>query len=287
MDGIVNIWKPAGFTSHDVVAKVRRATGIRRVGHTGTLDPMAEGVLPICIGKATHAVDYIVSARKTYIASLCLGKTTDTEDSTGTVLTKSPVTCTEEEIRQVLQAFVGDCDQIPPMYSAVHHDGQRLYALARQGITVERKPRRVTFFRLEALEIKLPYVTFLVECSKGSYIRTLCKDIGEKLSCGAHMTALTRTATGNFTKENSVSLDAFCETPEPHILPIHLVFSHWEKVIVNAEEEKRIRNGAKIPNPHKKDGDFAVFSEDGTLLCLSRGVTAENTHLLKMLTSFY
>ncbi len=287
MDGIVNIWKPTGLTSHDVVARVRRATGIRRVGHTGTLDPMAEGVLPVCIGKATHAVDYVVAAKKTYRCTMRLGQTTDTEDSTGTVEEERPVLCTETEIREAMKALEGECDQIPPMYSAVHHKGQRLYTLARQGITVERAPRHVTFYRIEPIEISLPYVTFLVECSKGAYIRTLCKDLGERLLCGAHMTALTRTETGFFNERNAVPLSDFEEAPADHILPTETVFGHLERVVADGEAEKRIRNGAVILNPYKKEGEFAVFSESGELLCLSRGTQQGNAHLLKMITSFY
>ncbi len=287
MDGIVNIWKPTGLTSHDVVSRVRRATGTRRVGHTGTLDPMAEGVLPICIGKATHAVDFVVAARKTYLATLCLGKTTTTEDSTGEILEEKPVTCSEEEILAAMASFVGVCHQIPPMYSAVHHEGRRLYDLARQGIVVERKPREVSFFSISPVEIAAPHVTFLVECSKGAYIRTLCKDIGEKIGCGAHMTALARTECGAFTKENSVLLSDFEEAPASHILDTATVFSHLPKVTVNAEDEKRIRNGAVILNPYKTEGEYAVFSESGALLCVSRGIQKGETHLLKMITSFY
>lgn len=287
MNGIVNIWKPAGLTSHDVVARVRRAAGTKRVGHTGTLDPMAEGVLPICIGKATHAVDFIVAARKTYECTLCLGKTTDTEDSTGTVLTETPVLCSADDVKKVLASFVGECDQIPPMYSAVHHGGQRLYVLARQGITVERKPRRVTFYRIEPAAVTLPEVTFTVECSKGAYIRTLCKDIGEALGCGAHMTALARTECGRFTRENAVSLADFEAAPQAHLLPIKTVFAHLPAVTLDGAEEKKVRNGVPVRNPYEKDGEYAVFSADGTLLCVSRGITLDGAHILKMITSFY
>lgn len=287
MEGIVNIWKPAGLTSHDVVAKVRRAAGTRRVGHTGTLDPMAEGVLPICVGKATHAVDFIVAARKTYVCTMRLGQTTDTEDSTGSVLEERPVQCGEEDIAKVMETFVGACDQIPPMYSAVHHGGQRLYELARKGITVERKPRRVTFYRIEPLAVSLPEVTFSVECSKGAYIRTLCKDMGEALGCGAHMTALARTKCGSFTKENAVQLDAFLENPAAALLPIKTVFTHLPQVILTAEDEKKVRNGVPVPNPFLKEGEYAVFAQDGTLLCISRDEIRGDGHILKMLTSFY
>lgn len=287
MDGIVNIWKPTGLTSHDVVARVRRAAGTRRVGHTGTLDPMAEGVLPICIGKATHAVDYVVAARKTYLCSMKLGETTDTEDSTGTVLETKPVTCTEQDVERVLRGFVGECEQIPPMYSAVHHQGQRLYALARQGITVERKPRRVTFFEIEAMEIALPTVQFRVTCSKGAYIRTLCKDIGEALGAGGHMTALQRTECGRFTAENAVRLSDFEEAPEIHILPTETVFADYPRVDINAEDEKRIRNGVPILHPYKNEGEFAVFGPSGNFLCFSKGMCRGETWILKMITSFY
>ncbi len=287
MEGIVNIWKPTGLTSHDVVAKVRRAAGTRRVGHTGTLDPMAEGVLPICVGKATHAVDFIVAARKTYVCTMRLGQTTDTEDSTGNVLEERPVQCGEEDVVRAMEAFVGECDQIPPMYSAVHHGGQRLYALARQGITVERKPRRVTFYHIKPLAVSLPEVRFEVECSKGAYIRTLCKDIGDKLGCGGHMTALARTKCGSFTEDNAVALTAFEENPAENLLPIRTVFTHLPAVTVAGETEKKIRNGVPVPNPFNKEGEYAVFSADGTLLCISRDVILEERHILKMLTSFY
>ncbi len=287
MDGIVNIWKPSGMTSHDAVAKVRRAAGTRRVGHTGTLDPMAEGVLPICIGKATHAVDYIVAARKTYLCQMKLGVSTDTQDKTGTIIEERPVHCTEEQIRKIAKQFVGEKAQIPPMYSAVHHNGKRLYQLARQGVEVERKPRPVTFFAISFLEIQVPMVTFLVTCSKGAYIRTLCHDIGEALGCGGHMTSLVRNASGQFTRDNAVALADFEASPKDHILPIESVFADLPKVRVTAEEERRIRNGATIGYPDGKEERYAVFSEDGTLLCLSQGIMGKRGIYLKMLTSFY
>ena len=287
MDGIVNIWKPFGMTSHDVVARVRRAVNTRRVGHTGTLDPMAEGVLPICVGKATHAVDYVVASKKTYQCTMRLGQATDTEDSTGTVISEKPIVCQAADIKRALSSFVGERTQIPPMYSAVHHNGKRLYELARQGITVERKPRQVTFYKIEHIKTEGADVTFLVTCSKGAYIRTLCKDIGEALGCGAHMTALARTECGRFTKENAVELDTFLENPENYILPTETVFSHLPRVTADAEAEKRIRNGATILNPYRASGEYAVFSLDGTVLCVSRGERVGNMDILKMITSFY
>ena len=287
MDGIVNIWKPTGMTSHDVVAKVRRAAGTKRVGHTGTLDPMAEGVLPICIGKATHAVDYVVSAQTTYVCDMRLGETTDTEDSTGTILETRPVTCSAEDVRRALKSFEGECQQVPPMYSAVHHNGQRLYMLARQGITVERKARKVIFFEIEPLEICLPIVRFRVVCSKGAYIRTLCKDIGEALLTGGHMTALKRTECGRFTEENAVALSDFTEAPEAHLLPTETVFFDYPRVSITEEEEKKVLNGVPVLHPYEREGKFAVYGPENRFLCLSEGVRRGETWILKMITSFY
>lgn len=287
MDGIVNIWKPSGMTSHDVVACVRRAAMTRRVGHTGTLDPMAEGVLPICVGKATHAVDYVVKGRKTYQCTMRLGQETDTQDSTGTVTAEKDVSCTMEDVRRVMASFVGEQTQIPPMYSAVHHNGVRLYQLARKGIQVERKPRKVTFYDIRLLNTKEQTVTFLVECTKGTYIRTLCHDMGRKLGCGAHMTALIRTKCGQFSRENAVDLPVFLENPAAHLLPTETVFSEYERITVDASDEKRIRNGAVIINPKEDAGTYTVFSADGTFLCLSKGVKIGETNVLQMITSFY
>ena len=196
MDGVLNIRKEKGYTSFDVVAKLRGILHMKKIGHTGTLDPEAEGVLPVVLGKATKLVDLLTEKQKTYEALLHLGLETDTQDMTGTVLEEKPVEVTEEEVRTVIRSFLGEQQQIPPMYSALKVDGKKLYELAREGKIVERKPRAVQFYEIEIKKIELPYVRFSVTCSKGTYIRTLCHDIGQKLGCGGCMEELLRTDLG-------------------------------------------------------------------------------------------
>ena len=194
MDGVIVIRKEKGFTSHDVVAKLRGILHMKKIGHTGTLDPDAEGVLPVALGKATRLVDMITDKEKTYEAVMRLGVVTDTQDMSGTVLSQTTeLSVTEEELCTVVSSFVGDYMQVPPMYSALKVNGKKLYELAREGKTVERKPRPVHFYEIEILDISFPLVRFRVTCSKGTYIRTLCHDIGEKLGCGAAMESLLRT----------------------------------------------------------------------------------------------
>ena len=187
INGIVNVYKEKGYTSFDVVAKLRGILKTRKIGHTGTLDPDAEGVLPVCLGKATKVCDLLTDKNKEYEAVMLLGKVTDTQDITGTVLREAPVAVTEDEVREAVMGFVGDYMQIPPMYSALKVNGKKLCDLARQGVTVERAPRLVQILSTEILSVDLPRVHMRVECSKGTYIRTLCQDIGEKLGCGACM----------------------------------------------------------------------------------------------------
>ncbi|MEI7026328.1 tRNA pseudouridine(55) synthase TruB [Paenibacillus sp. y28] len=211
-EGILPVWKPAGMTSHDVVAKARRILGMKRIGHTGTLDPAVTGVLPLCLGRATRMVEYIQDLPKQYEAEIMLGVSTDTEDRSGNIVEELPeVHVTKEQIIDVLQSFKGDIDQTPPMYSAVKVDGKRLYELARSGIEVERKSRRVTIYSLDILSMELdsahPTFRFRVECSKGTYIRTLCVDIGKKLGVPAVMNELVRTGTGNITPERCLQLE--------------------------------------------------------------------------------
>ena len=206
MDGVLNIRKEKGYTSFDVVAKLRGILHMKKIGHTGTLDPEAEGVLPVVLGKATKLVDLLTEKQKTYEALLHLGLETDTQDMTGTVLEEKPVEVTEEDVEAVIREFVGEYQQIPPMYSALKVDGKKLYELAREGKTVERKARTVHFYEIDIKEINLPYVRFSVTCSKGTYIRTLCHDIGQKLGCGGCMEELLRTRSGNFVWEDSMTL---------------------------------------------------------------------------------
>lgn len=206
ISGIINVYKEKGFTSHDVVAKLRGIFRQKKIGHTGTLDPDAEGVLPICLGKATRVCDLLTNKDKEYEAVLLLGKTTDTQDITGEVLKESPVSCSEDEIRKIIAGFVGDYSQIPPMYSALKINGKKLCDLARTGVSVERKPRSVQIFSIDILEIEFPRIKMRVHCSKGTYIRTLCHDIGETAGCGGCMESLLRTRVAEFEVEDARKL---------------------------------------------------------------------------------
>lgn len=208
INGIVNIYKEKGYTSHDVVAVLRKVVGQKKIGHTGTLDPDATGVLPVCLGRATKVCELLTDHDKTYEALLLLGKTTDTQDISGEVLEeRDPGNLTEEEVRSCIESFIGEYDQIPPMYSALKVNGKKLYELAREGKTVERKSRKVQIHGIRILEMNLPHVRMEVDCSKGTYIRTLCHDIGEKLRVGGCMEELERTKVGRFLKEDAVTLD--------------------------------------------------------------------------------
>lgn len=212
LNGVLPVWKPEDWTSHDVVAKVRGITRERRIGHTGTLDPMVTGVLPLCIGRATRIVEYLQELPKQYECVLRFGVATDTEDATGTVIAKQDAShLTEGDVRAAVSSFVGEIDQVPPMYSAVKVDGKRLYELAREGKTIERKSRRVTIHAIEILEVNIgqeePTARFLVSCSKGTYIRTLCVDIGQALGCPSTMESLIRTQSAHFTKEQCYTFE--------------------------------------------------------------------------------
>ena len=207
MNGIINIYKEKGFTSFDVVAKLRGILKTRKIGHTGTLDPDAEGVLPVCIGKATKICELLTDKTKEYEAVMLLGRTTDTQDVTGETLTQQEVRCSAKEVEKAVLSFVGDYMQVPPMYSALKVNGKKLYELAREGIEIERKARTVHFYEISILEVKLPLVRMEVTCSKGTYIRTLCHDIGEKLGCHGCMEQLIRTRVGQFDRNGAHTLD--------------------------------------------------------------------------------
>lgn len=228
MDGILAVWKPEGWTSHDVVAKVRRLLKLKRVGHTGTLDPMVTGVLPLCLGRSTRVVEYVQERPKAYEAVLRLGIATDTEDLTGEIIERKPVgTLDEAQIKEVLRQFLGTISQVPPMFSAVKVDGKRLYELAREGKTVERKSREVSIHDISLLKADLsgdePEFTFSVVCSKGTYIRTLCVDIGKALGLPATMAKLTRTMSGGITAEGCLTLEQIAELVEAGELAQHLI----------------------------------------------------------------
>lgn len=253
IDGIINVYKEAGYTSFDVVAKLRGILKQKKIGHTGTLDPEAEGVLPVCLGNGTKLCELLTDKEKEYEAVLLLGKETDTQDTTGSVISERPVYCTEEEIRNVISGFVGAYEQIPPMYSAVKIDGKRLYQLAREGKTVERKGRMVRIHSIEILSIELPRLVIRVGCSRGTYIRTLCHDIGEKLGCGGCMEHLLRTRSGNYRVEDAVTLNDIEKKRDQDrlseiIQPLDSAF-HYPKLYVRTEWKKLIDNG----NPLKPE----------------------------------
>ena len=253
MDGVIVIRKEKGFTSHDVVAKLRGILHMKKIGHTGTLDPDAEGVLPVALGKATRLVDMITDKEKTYEAVMRLGVVTDTQDMSGTVLSQTTeLSVTEEELCTVVSSFVGDYMQVPPMYSALKVNGKKLYELAREGKTVERKPRPVHFYEIEILDISFPLVRFRVTCSKGTYIRTLCNDIGEKLGCGGAMEELLRTRSGNFTLEESMTLSQVEEavadgTIGEKLVSIEDVLSMYPVLTCTPEGDRLLNNGNPLP----------------------------------------
>lgn len=249
-NGVISFLKPPGLTSHDIVAIVRRKLRIKRVGHTGTLDPMAAGVLPICIGKGTKIVDFLMADRKVYRAELTLGAMTDTQDRWGEVLESSDKKVSEDEIRTEMSKFIGDISQIPPMYSALKHNGKKLYELAREGKTVEREARIRTIFSLDIISVEDNKIIFDVSCSKGTYIRTLCHDIGINLGTYGHMSFLLRKSTGNFNLNNSITIEEFenfsNETINEMIIPVDRALSDFRKIDVSGEIEFQMSNGIKI-----------------------------------------
>ena len=273
MDGVIVIRKEKGFTSHDVVAKLRGILHMKKIGHTGTLDPDAEGVLPVALGKATRLVDMITDKEKTYEAVMRLGVVTDTQDMSGTVLSQTAeLHVTEEELRTVTESFTGDYMQVPPMYSALKVNGKKLYELAREGKTVERKPRPVHFYEIEILEIDLPLVRFRVTCSKGTYIRTLCHDIGEKLGCGAAMEILLRTKVGRFTLDDAITLAQTEEAVkngviESKVLGIEEILAEYPRVCCTKEGDRLLANGnplvQTLVDAEEKDGWIRMCNSEG------------------------
>ena len=271
MDGILNIRKEKGFTSHDVVAVVRRILHTKKVGHTGTLDPDAEGVLPVCVGKATKLADIIMDGKKRYRAMVRLGITTTTEDAAGEVLEEKPVDFDEEKIRQAVAGFVGEQKQIPPMYSALKVNGQKLCDLARKGRQVERQPRPVTIHELTLLSREGDTLRLRVRCSKGTYIRTLCADIGEALGCGGCMQALRRTQAGEYTIAEAVPLQQLLESPEPetYLRDVDTMFRGYPGVKLTANQEKRCRNGNAF-SVTLPGGTYRAYSQTGEFLMLAK-----------------
>lgn len=248
MDGIINVYKEKGYTSHDVVAKMRGILRMKKIGHTGTLDPDAEGVLPVCLGKGTKLCDMLTDRSKTYRAVLLLGLETDTQDTTGAVLKESPVDVSEEEVREAVMGFVGHYDQIPPMYSALKVGGKKLYELARAGKEVERQARPVEILEIQVEEISLPRVTMTVSCSKGTYIRTLCYDIGRKLGCGGCMESLLRTRVDRFALADSLKLSEIERLRDEgrigeYIVPVDGMFQDLPAIHTLPEYDRLVHNG--------------------------------------------
>ena len=280
ISGILNVDKPAGMTSHDVVDRVRQLSGQRRVGHAGTLDPSATGVLVVCLGQATRVAEYLMASGKVYQAQIRLGMSTDTHDAEGQVTATAEVDIGEEEVRKALACFVGSIQQVPPMYSALKREGVPLYKLARRGITVEREPRSVEIHDIVLLGWNPPLLTIRAACSPGTYIRALARDLGQELGCGAHLQSLTRLASGHFTLDKAVSLDELAQGDwREFIHPLDEALLDFEPIVVDAQAETRIRHGQQVeapplPSPiagKEKWEEFRrAYSEEGRLIAILR-----------------
>ena len=274
-NGILVIDKSAGWTSQDVAAKLRGVFHERRVGHGGTLDPMATGVLPVFIGRATRAAEFLESAEKEYVAGLRLGVVTDTQDTSGTVLETNSVCVTRAQLEVALRQFLGPIEQIPPMYSAIKINGQKLYELARRGQEVARKPRSITIHALELLEGESADWTVRVRCSKGTYVRTLCHDLGRALGCGGCMSSLRRTRAGSFTLAQAVTMQqvldfAAGQDPQQLLMPVDAVFAAHPPLIVTLGQAAKLKNGAQVKDWQFQPGTYRVYAEDGEFLLLGR-----------------
>lgn len=287
MNGIILVDKPCGWTSHDVVGKLRGILRERRIGHSGTLDPMATGLLVVFAGRATRAVEFAEADSKEYIAGLRLGVSTDTQDTTGNVLNTCEALPSKEELIAVANGFLGEISQIPPMYSAIKINGKKLYELARRGEIVERSPRKVTISKLELVgEDKCDYILD-IHCSKGTYIRTLCSDIGDKLGCGGCMSSLRRVKAGVFSITQAHTMEQIQAAADSGgldgiIIPVDTLFTDKPKLTVNEFEEKKLRNGNTIKTK-SADGTYRVYSESGEFLLLAE----VKDNLLKTIKSFF
>jgi len=276
ISGLLLIDKPAGITSFDVVRRVRRALKVRKVGHLGTLDPFATGLLPLALGEATKLAQFLLEEPKTYLATLTLGVETDTQDLTGRVTAESDRLPSPEEVHQAATRFVGEIEQVPPSYSAVHHQGERLYKLARRGEAVEVPPRQVVIYRLEVMEAALPQVTVRVECGKGTYIRTLAHDLGRALGCGAHLVALTRLAVGAFRLEEALPLDLIekrADLGDIHrrLIPLAQCLPRYQAVRVDRQEAWRLAQGQTLPwpEPGPAAGEKVRVVAEGSLVAVA------------------
>ncbi len=297
MNGILNVYKPEGLTSHNVVSFVRRTLNMKRVGHTGTLDPMATGVLPVLVGNATKLSELIMADEKKYTARVTLGIKTDTEDITGEIIEKNEVNVTLDDIIETAKQFTGEIEQIPPMYSAIKVDGQKLYKLARQGVEIERKPRKITIYSIDIYDFDGANFTMDVHCSKGTYIRSLCRDIGDALGCGATMSALQRTMSGIFKKENSYTFEEIEKIAksgkiEEILMKPDDVLGDFIAINVSNENAIKIKNGIRLrPNQlgisdFCEEQMFRIYEED-MLICLLKVKKCDGQMLLAMEKSFY
>ena len=296
MNGIINVYKEKGYTSHDVVAVLRKIAGQKKIGHTGTLDPDATGVLPVCLGRATKLCDLLTDRDKTYEAVLLLGKTTDTQDISGAILKEQPTDhLNEAEVTKVIESFKGTYDQIPPMYSALKVNGKKLYELAREGKTVERKSRKVTIYQIHIKEIQLPRVRMEMTCSKGTYIRTLCHDIGNLLGTGGCMEELTRTKVGRFELKDSLKLEELSDLAqngrlEDALIPLDQMFSELQSVVPAEKYISKAYNGNDFfKNQLSEDGKFCsgekvrVYDAQGHFIGVYRYMEDRKMfHLVKM-----
>lgn len=299
--GVLNVYKEKGYTSHDVVAKLRGITGQKKIGHTGTLDPAATGVLPVCLGKATKLCDMLTDKDKTYEAVLLLGVSTDTQDAGGEVLgTSDTAGLGEKEIREAIQSFVGGYDQVPPMYSALKVGGKRLYELAREGKVVERKARLVDIYQIRVLKMDLPRVWMEVSCSKGTYIRTLCHDIGEKLGCGGCMEELFRTKVSSFLLSDSLTLADINKRMQEGTLgevlvPVDAMFGGYRKIVVKEPWISLARNGNSLPlkavtgGEGIEDGEeVRLYNEAGQFIAIyAWNEERKEYHIIKMFFNEY
>ena len=281
-NGIILVDKPADWTSHDVVAKLRGILHERRVGHSGTLDPMATGLLTVFVGRATRAVQFAETHNKRYVASLRCGYSTETQDTSGRVTAQTGISPTEDELTDVLPEFTGEISQIPPMYSAIKVSGKKLYELARKGETVERKPRTVNISELSLVGHDGDDFVLSVSCSKGTYIRTLCNDIGERLGCLACMSALRRTNAGPFDIRDAHTLSEIAEDPERYIIPVDSLFSEHPAIELSAAQTAKLKCG-NILNVSAKNGTYRVYGENGDFLALAN-ISAGK---LKTIKSFF
>ena len=279
MNGILNVYKEKGFTSHDVVAKLRGICRQRKIGHTGTLDPDAVGVLPVCLGNATKLCDVLIDTNKAYEVTFQLGIVTDTQDNSGTILEEHEVNITPEEAEKVIFSFLGDYEQIPPMYSAKKVNGKKLYELAREGKVIDRKPCPIVIYEIKVIDIKLPFISMSVDCSKGTYIRTLCHDIGNKLGCGATMIDLKRVKAGVFEIEDSLSLSEIEEMMKDGVLDekcrlVDEMFPTYPRVYLDEKFDRLIYNGnsfyrnqlKQIQGDYHKNNRVLVYDSKATFV---------------------